>query len=251
MKKSLTLLLFLLFSTILIAQNYSITASSLRVRNQASTKGNPIGSLKKGQIVYVEEISDGWAKITYKGKKAYISAEYIQLQTYTSSTNQNSKPKNPSVTVIMIAIVLTILIGMYVPSETINYLSVFVLPILLIILHKNIDPHLTFCKPSRVGWWQAIFAFMGFIAIISLIWARIKSSVKGEYRYFSNEFVSFIASTILFLLYLYTMYLIIMDTLVEITPMILLAILSLTGGGDRYIGSFTDRQGRDWNVYEK
>ena len=47
-----------------------VTTSSLNVRANASTNSSRIGSLKKGTIVEIENISsNGWYKIKYKKRK--------------------------------------------------------------------------------------------------------------------------------------------------------------------------------------
>lgn len=57
---------------------YICTASSLNVRSYASTKATCIGKIKKGEVVNVYCIENGFAKIDYKGKTGYVSAKYIK-----------------------------------------------------------------------------------------------------------------------------------------------------------------------------
>jgi N-acetylmuramoyl-L-alanine amidase len=56
-----------------------ITADSLNVREKPSTNSPTIGSLKKGAEVSIFSQSNGWAEITYSGKKAYVSAQFIKI----------------------------------------------------------------------------------------------------------------------------------------------------------------------------
>ena len=74
-----------LFSTFLLlmmvlavfAKPYKITASKLNVRKSPDANGAMVGSLTQNSEVEVNKVSNGWAEITFKGKKAYISAKYI------------------------------------------------------------------------------------------------------------------------------------------------------------------------------
>lgn len=56
---------------------YEVNAQSLNVRRGPSAKTKAEGVLHMGERVEVVEISDGWAKINYNGKTAYVSARYI------------------------------------------------------------------------------------------------------------------------------------------------------------------------------
>ena len=57
-----------------------VTTSSLNVRANASTNSSRIGSLKKGTIVEIENISsNGWYKIKYKKGYGYVSGKYIEI----------------------------------------------------------------------------------------------------------------------------------------------------------------------------
>lgn len=63
----------------LLTTAYVVTASSLNVRSGRGTNHPIIGSLSKGQTVYVYNgsLSDGWVKIKFAGNVGYVSAEYI------------------------------------------------------------------------------------------------------------------------------------------------------------------------------
>lgn len=58
---------------------YVVTASSLNVRSGRGTNYSIIGSLTKGQTVYVYNgsLSNGWVKIKFAGSAGYVSAKYI------------------------------------------------------------------------------------------------------------------------------------------------------------------------------
>jgi uncharacterized protein YgiM (DUF1202 family) len=54
-----------------------VTTSSLRIRESASTSGAILGLLKLNDDVEVISINNGWAKINFKGKIAFVSETYL------------------------------------------------------------------------------------------------------------------------------------------------------------------------------
>jgi uncharacterized protein YgiM (DUF1202 family) len=54
-----------------------VTASSLRIRETASTSSTIVGSLKLNDGVTVISTLNGWVKINFKGKTAFISDTYL------------------------------------------------------------------------------------------------------------------------------------------------------------------------------
>ncbi|OIK08852.1 hypothetical protein BIV60_25300 [Bacillus sp. MUM 116] len=54
-----------------------VTATSLRVREAASTNSAILGSLKLNDRVSVETTSNGWAQIHFNGKKAFVSETFL------------------------------------------------------------------------------------------------------------------------------------------------------------------------------
>lgn len=71
-----------------------ISSSNLNVRKGAGTKYSKIGSLKKGTIVNVFSISNGWAKIEFKNSVGYCSAQYLKAITINSNNNTNNNNSN-------------------------------------------------------------------------------------------------------------------------------------------------------------
>jgi len=73
--------------------NYSVTGNRVNIRTGGGTNYNIIGSATKKQKVEVISTSNGWHKINYKGKIAYISAAYTEKEsehsTVTTSNEQN------------------------------------------------------------------------------------------------------------------------------------------------------------------
>ena len=54
---------------------YRVTATSLRGRSGPSTSNAQVGTVQQGEILEVESVRDGWAKIANGG---YVSADFIQ-----------------------------------------------------------------------------------------------------------------------------------------------------------------------------
>lgn len=73
-----------------------VTASSLNVRSGPSTNYNVVGSLKEGAAVTTYGSTDGWYKIKYNGKTAYISAKYTSSKASSGSSNSSSNSSSSS-----------------------------------------------------------------------------------------------------------------------------------------------------------
>lgn len=69
---------------------YISTANSLRVRSSASTNSSILGSVSKGQSLSVISYSNGWYKINYNNSTGYVSGNYVQKLTG-STSNQVEK----------------------------------------------------------------------------------------------------------------------------------------------------------------
>ena len=58
----------------------AVTASSLRLRSEASTSSSTLAQAPKGSTVTVEEdAGNGWYKVTYGGKTGYMSGEWLTV----------------------------------------------------------------------------------------------------------------------------------------------------------------------------
>ena len=71
--------------------------SSLNVRSGAGQGHSKIGSLKRGDIVYVEALSGNWGRINYNGKTGWICLDYTSYEGNTQ-TNNSSGGGSSSVT---------------------------------------------------------------------------------------------------------------------------------------------------------
>ena len=63
------------------ASGGTVTAKSgLNIRSGPGTSYSKYGAFAYGAAVSVQEISGGWAKISYNGKTAYVAAEYLKAE---------------------------------------------------------------------------------------------------------------------------------------------------------------------------
>ncbi|MFJ7724663.1 SH3 domain-containing protein [Neobacillus sp. NPDC097160] len=72
------------------AKTMVVTASSLRVREAATTSSAVLGSLKLNDRVSVTATSNGWAQIQFNGKAAFVSAAYLTNNKSAESINKDS-----------------------------------------------------------------------------------------------------------------------------------------------------------------
>lgn len=55
--------------------------SNVRVRESASTDGKVLGTYYKGaDIVVLEQLSNGWSKVEYEDKEAYVKSDYVKIK---------------------------------------------------------------------------------------------------------------------------------------------------------------------------
>ena len=60
---------------------YTVTNDFVNVRATPATSGTKLGSITRGTLVAVTSIQNGWGKISYNGKVAYISLDYADFTT--------------------------------------------------------------------------------------------------------------------------------------------------------------------------
>lgn len=68
-----------------------ITASTLNIRSGASTNNSILGTFAKGQAVSIEGEKNNFYQITYKGKIAYISKDYVSKTKPSTTTTWTGK----------------------------------------------------------------------------------------------------------------------------------------------------------------
>lgn len=85
-------------------QKGTILTDSLNVRSTPSTQGSIVGKLNKGDTIQIVSTQNQWIEIEYQGNKAWISEEYVQIESDDSNKVNNPiqeettqpKKKNPS-----------------------------------------------------------------------------------------------------------------------------------------------------------
>lgn len=85
------------------AAQYKVTAKSgLNVRSGPGTNYSKLGSLAYGALLDVSDISNGWAAITYSGKAAYVSADYIEAGESTESAGSTGTVKGLNISAVFV-----------------------------------------------------------------------------------------------------------------------------------------------------
>ena len=70
-------------------QDKVVMATILNVRSHPNTESSIIGKYKKGDVVKVAFVENGWAGTLIKGRVCYVNADYLtQKQVSASTTNQ-------------------------------------------------------------------------------------------------------------------------------------------------------------------
>lgn len=139
-------------------QNRTVNTTNLNVRSQPNTESSIIGKLKKGDIVKVSYIENGWAAILIQGRVCFVSALYLsEKQEVSSSTGQTSSTK----TMYVSAQSLRVREASSTSSTVLGSLK----------LNERVV-----VKSSRNGWAQ--INFNGIIAFVSEAYLTIKEPTK-------------------------------------------------------------------------
>ncbi len=69
----------------------TVTVSALNVRSGPSTKNHKVGMVTKGTKLTIVESQNGWYKIIFNGKDAYVHGDYVKLD-----STSNPAPSQPS-----------------------------------------------------------------------------------------------------------------------------------------------------------
>lgn len=189
MKTLCLTILLLCCGIIATAQNkYEVTTNTfLNIRSYASTDAPVLGTIDNGGEVYVCEIVDGWAKITYGGGYAYVSSDYITKVVDSVPVSAQKSGgfdlssfcigKGDAKWLVYIITVLSILLfivrkkrndtpledGLHV-FNVILFLSVAVIE--LVYLSFMGSDAVWFCIPDKVGWLWTIVDFIIFGIIV-------------------------------------------------------------------------------------
>ena len=79
MKKILVFLMLMLFGlTVYASEVYVVTTNSLNMRAKPKGSAHKLGSLRKGEIIKVDTIINGWATcVNEAGETYYVSSKHL------------------------------------------------------------------------------------------------------------------------------------------------------------------------------
>ncbi len=75
-----------------VKETKEVNTNSLNVRSGPGTNYSKLGSLSKGSKVEVISESNGWSKINYNGKEAYVSSQYLSKVTINKPSTPETAP---------------------------------------------------------------------------------------------------------------------------------------------------------------
>ncbi|WP_265623216.1 SH3 domain-containing protein [Bacillus paramycoides] len=72
----------------------TVNATNLNIREQPTTQGKVVGTVKQGTTVQVLSQEKEWAKISHDGKEGYVSLQFLKLSGKTSGAEQQQPAIN-------------------------------------------------------------------------------------------------------------------------------------------------------------
>ena len=90
------LLAFLLPVSFALAKSGTVTASSLNIRQKASSESDVIGRLREGDTVTIKDSSGSWYKVSAGGTTGYVAKKYISVGSSSGSSSKSSKSSSSS-----------------------------------------------------------------------------------------------------------------------------------------------------------
>lgn len=258
------LFVFLCFLSIpqsgMASDYYRVTSSSLNVRSAPSKNATKLFSVSSGEVVNVIGLEgNGWMKIEVNGSIGYASAQYLEriqqapaLQETNSRTAKGSGSSGETLA-FWVSLVLSLLLifGFYALVEDLPYLA------LLCNLGAAICLAIYATRPADAFWFLdfdkrgvivyfilliLIYAFM--TIVFHILWEDL-CMIKGL---FSSPLLA-IMGVLAGLVWLYAVMWLVADFMSEHTFVAILAIIGSIPSS-RYLGSFVDRDGVKWDVYE-
>lgn len=76
--------------------NKTVNVSYLNVRAGADKNSAIIGVLKKGDVIAITDVVQGWNKFTYEGKPAYVDGNFLTTGATTTTTTTQQTTSNVS-----------------------------------------------------------------------------------------------------------------------------------------------------------
>lgn len=172
------------------AEKYRVAVNSvLNVRSQATTLSSKVGELKKDTVVEVKDIKQGWARIDFHAKDAYVHSKYLVSTSDKTTVVTYSAQEMYLIIAIVVLVAVSLLPTLWGKQRPFSgklqyknvacWALVFILELYYIF---GVGGDLWFCNPSQVGWGKAIVHFLvfGFIALYQFLSLQ---SCLGELAY--------------------------------------------------------------------
>ncbi|WP_282155352.1 SH3 domain-containing protein [Cytobacillus gottheilii] len=86
----------------------TITGSSVNVRSDSTTGGDILGKLDQGSTVKILSEKNGWVEISFSGQSAWVSSDYVEDQTASSSASTGESEPTSGNTALIKADSLTV-----------------------------------------------------------------------------------------------------------------------------------------------
>ena len=240
-------------------KDFYVTAeSNLNIRDHY-VNGKVIGKLVHNQIVSVYGTIGHYSIIHYQGQEAYVATQYLKpssKSTHDSSSDDTSFLTKNYLNYIPVIIAVLGVLGLILIIFDITPLWYFIVyaiatPIMASYYCNHVHTCMWFIYPDEVGWLMTIVDFMLLIGYLSFLWGMIKESFFAVISVFRGNFLAFFLGIIGLFLYINTAIDIIDAAFNEILIAGIIALIFAASNDTSFIGTFTDRDGNKWNVYEK
>lgn len=257
MKHLSLLLLFIGLSVSLCfaAQDYRVKVkTTLNVRSLPDPKSSVLGTLNNGDHIEVYEIANGWAKIKFNNKEAYISSEFISpiYQSASSGDNTFRSSNDSKRTVVYIILGLSAIALLIRKIKTVeesegvtlvfSYLILLSICALELYYFIGLEGDTWFCSPNTVGWiWTIInfFIFGGILFVQILFFLDVLAGLQynSEYIDYRTGFYSIGIAAVLCILgyFLFEEYLYIVGIALGVAQLVQIFFI-FRGNGTSYWG---------------
>lgn len=254
--KIFTLLLAVLSFTSVEAKQYRVTTtSSLNVRSAPTTNSEKIALISSGEIVNViETVSDGWMKIELDGTTGYVYGQYLEAipepSTASKKSNNFWNRETKFWTHFIIFIVLSI--GFFVLMDEYYLLAMLCSTGAAFCVWQYTDygDSFWFLDFEQNGFFLYLFFVFLIIAFMTWAFTMFWEHLCMILAIFRNPIVAILGLATAFFWLLAFMDLI-GDIFQYHTLTAILVLFSSIPSSRQFVGTFTDRDGNEWDVYKE
>ena len=251
-----TLLVAIMSITSVQAKQYRVTTtSSLNVRSAPTTNSEKIASISSGEIVNViETVSDGWMKIELDGTTGYVYGQYLEAVPEVSSTSKKESNfwnrETKFWTHFIIYIVLTIAFFILIEENSLIALLCSTGAAFCVWKYTGYGDSFWFLDFEQNGF--LLYMFFVFLIFIFLTWAftMFWEHLSMILAIFRNPIVAILGLATSIFWFLAFMDLI-GDFLQYHTLTAILILFCSIPSSRQFVGTFTDRDGNEWDVYKE